>query len=353
MTMSESVHGKCGAPRFDRRRFLMAAAVMPWASALTGVPVTPKTHVFGQLPAPGTVERVFAAGAPAAVLAYVLGPEKLLGWPMQLSLEARNLLAPGTRDKPFIGHLTGRGSTMPMERLLALKPDVILDAGTVDATYLSTAEQVHARTGIPYVLIEGRLADTPYQLREAGRLIGVAERGEDLAGYAEKTLISCATAEVATQPSVYLARGADGLETAVRGSVNGEFIEAACGVNVAASFVGGGNLVRVSMEQIMAWAPDFIVTQHPEFYAYARQDPLWGGLQALKNKNLLLAPHLPFGWLDGPPGVNRLIGVAWFFSQMHRTSTRDYEIERVAEFHRLFYGFSPEASYLAHVLGLK
>ena len=331
----------------NRRDFLFALAALPLARPCFAASV-PGLHVFGTPPAPGRVRRVFAAGAPAAVLAYALAPDKLLGWPMPLSAEARALLAPAMRDKPFIGRLAGRGSTLPLEKLLALKPDLIVDAGTVDATYLSTAEQVHERTGIPYVLIDGRLADTPGQLREAGRLLGVAERGETLARYARTTLTVCGNIAAHSRPRVYLARGADGLETALPGSVNGEIIEAACGVNVATA--AGGNLARVSLEQLLAWAPEVIVTQYPEFYDRARQDPLWQRLPALKNGRLLLAPSLPFGWLDGPPGINRLIGVRWLTARLHGIAGQADWIEHAREFYRLFYGYAPERAQLAHLL---
>ena len=80
------------------------------------------------------MQRVFAAGAPAGVLLAALAPEKLLGWPMQLGVPARKLLGPVPAALPFLGRLSGRGSTVSMETLLQLQPDLILDAGTADAT---------------------------------------------------------------------------------------------------------------------------------------------------------------------------------------------------------------------------
>ena len=106
-------------------------------------------HAFGALPSPDRVRRVFAAGPPATVLVTVLAPEKLLGWSGAMSAEALSWLPPSLRELPVLGRLSGRGSTIPLEKLLALKPDLIVDAGTVDATYLSMAERVHRQTGIP------------------------------------------------------------------------------------------------------------------------------------------------------------------------------------------------------------
>src|SRR5581483_7079288 len=43
---------------------------------------------------PPKVERVYAAGPPAAVLVYTLCPEKLIGWPMKVAAGAEGYLAP-------------------------------------------------------------------------------------------------------------------------------------------------------------------------------------------------------------------------------------------------------------------
>lgn len=39
------------------------------------------------------------------------------------------------------------------------------------------------------------------------------------------------------------------------------------------------------------------------------QSPIWQNIQAVKQQQVLLFTGLPFGWLDGPPGINRLIGM--------------------------------------------
>ena len=102
---------------------------------------------FGALPANGEVRRVFAAGPPAGVLLAAVAPQKLLGWPMKLPAQARAWMGEPLADLPYLGRLAGRGSTMPLEALLELQPDLVLDSGTVDATYLSGTERLHRQTG--------------------------------------------------------------------------------------------------------------------------------------------------------------------------------------------------------------
>lgn len=332
----------------NRREFLALAAGMPWLSVSAADAPLAGVHVFGRLPQPDTVRRVFAAGAPAAVLVHALAPEKLLGWPWVLSAEALAMLAPAARSLPLLGRLAGRGSTMPLERLVVLAPDLIIDCGTVDANYLSVAERVHQQTGIAYVLIDGHLADSARQLRDAGHLLGVPARGEMLARHAQAALPACDAGRVPEASRVYLARAADGLETPLSGSVNAECIEAACASNVAR---GKGGLARVSLEQLLVWAPDAIVTQSAEFVARARQDASWQRVAAVRDGRLLLAPSLPFGWLDGPPGINRLLGVSWLHERLGKAQAVTDWIERAQDFHRVFYGHAPSRAQLARSLG--
>ena len=316
-----------------------------WAQAQTGATPSVIAATFGRLPSPARVQRVFAAGPPAGVLVAALAPEKLLGWPFPLSPQARQLLGPVTAGLPHRGRLAGRGSTVSVETLLQLQPDLILDAGTADATYVSGARRVSEQTGLPTVLVQGRLADHAAQLREVGNLLGVPERAALLAAHADATLALAAQVRadvpLAQRPRVYFGRSADGLETGLDGSINVEVLDFAAGRNVAAA-AGKGSLTRVSLEQILAWNPEVIVTQEPAFASRVRTDPLWRSLPAVQNGRVHCAPVLPFGWLDGPPGINRLIGVHWLLAHLHPThpAVRAQEALPLAvqRFYRLFYG---------------
>ncbi len=345
---------------FTRREWVLRmAASVPIAGAIArldapaqartpapnaGVATDSLIHLFGQ--AAAAPARLFAAGPPAGVLLACLAPERLLGWPMSLSDAARSWLPAAARDKPLLGRLAGRGSTVSLETLLRLKPDLVIDAGTVDETHASTARRVAEQTGLPYALVDGRLADSAAQLRQVGRLLGLDARGEALAAFADEALADAARLAPADggRPSVYLARGADGLETASAGAINAEIIEAAGGRNVA---VGGRpGVARVSMEQVLGWAPDWVLTQDRNFHRLAQTDAVWRTLRAVREGRLLLAPALPFGWLDGPPSVNRLPGVKWLAASLRRGQggARDALQQMSGDarrFYRLFYDVTP------------
>jgi iron complex transport system substrate-binding protein len=112
------------------------------------------------------------------------------------------------------------------------------------------------------------------------------------------------------RPRVYYGRGPQGLNTGLAGSISAEFIEQLGAVNVAAE-LGRGGLVQVSIEQVLRWNPDVVITIDSNFYAAARGHPLWRELPAISAGRIHLAPNVPFGWIDFPPSINRLIGLRW------------------------------------------
>ena len=293
----------------------------------------------GELPAPEAVQRVFAAGPPAAVFLYVLVPEKLLGWPMSLNAENLAYIHPDQQQLPFVGRLAGRGSTVSLETLLVLAPQLIVDVGNAGATHRSAAQRVTQKTDIATLQIEGLLAQTPQQLREAGALLGVRERAEQLARYSEKLLARAARfaqKQSAKPAKLYFARSYDGLETGLAGSIHSEVIELLGCENVAQQ-EGHKGIAQVSLEQLLIWQPDYLLAQDPEFVELAHTAPQWQTLNAVQSGQVYCAPKSPFGWLDGPPGVNRLLGVLWLMALLEGRLAGEQLQDEVAEFFSLFY----------------
>ncbi|MGZ3322187.1 MAG: iron ABC transporter substrate-binding protein, partial [Xanthobacteraceae bacterium] len=264
------------------------------------------------VPVPAQVERVFPAGPPAAILLYTLAPELLIGWPRTNRPEEREFLLPDVGGRPEVGRITGRGNTANLEVVLALKPDLILDVGSVNPTYVSLAERVQQQTGIPYALLDGRFDGISPAYRTLGALIGRPAQGEAFARSAEDmiTTITRRIAAIAPErrPRVYYARGRRGLETGLGGSINVETIEL-----IARNVAGGtrGGLANVSIEQVLLWDPEVIITIDQDFAADVPNDPAWASVAAVRTRRVHLSPKLPFGWVDFPPSVNRLIGLWW------------------------------------------
>ena len=289
---------------------------------------------------PDRIERVFAAGPPASILLYILAPDRMTGWPNPPTAEERPFIAERYRDLPALGRLTGRGGTANLEVVLKAKPDLILDFGSVRDTYVSLADNVQEQTKVPYILVDGRLEATPAALRLLGNVLDHGQRAEQLASYVEATFaeIDAALAAIPVDrwPRVYLARGPDGLETGVVGSINTEIIERAGGRNVAEA-AGQRGLVRASMEQVILADPAIIITWDRNFFERVAKDPLWAGIRAVREGRVHLAPTAPFGWIDRPPSVNRVIGLKWLAGLFYPDRFPENLRETTRTFYRLFY----------------
>jgi iron complex transport system substrate-binding protein len=300
---------------------------------------------------PAKVTRVFPAGPPAAIMLYTLAPELLIGWPRANRPEEIEFLLPDIGVRPEIGRITGRGNTANLEAVLALKPDLILDVGSTSNTFVSLAERVREQTGIPYALLDGRFGAVPESYRTLGELIGHRDAAQDRARYAENVFATIAK-RIATiapekRPRVYYARGPRGLETGLGGSINVETLEMVA-QNVAGDTRGG--LANISIEQVLLWNPDVIITIDQDFAANVRKDQAWSSIAAVQSGRVHLSPKLPFGWVDFPPSVNRLMGLWWLAKILYPQLFPEDLNALTREFYKRFYHVSISDAQLARVL---
>jgi iron complex transport system substrate-binding protein len=300
---------------------------------------------------PAQVARVFPAGPPAAILLYTLAPDLLLGWPRANRPEECVYMLPHVCRRPEVGRLTGRGNTANLETVIALKPDLILDVGSTRDTFVSLANRTQEQTGIPYALLDGRFDAIPATYRKLGDLTGRQADAEKLAEYSDTTLktITGRIAGIAPgqRPRVYYARGPRGLVTGLGGSINVETIEL-----LAQNVAGGthGGLANVSIEQVLLWNPEVIVTIDQDFAASVRNDPAWSSISAVKNGRVHLSPKMPFGWVDFPPSVNRLIGLWWLGKILYPEKFPEELTKLTRDFYTLFYHKTPTTEQIDHVL---
>lgn len=252
---------------------------------------------------------VLAAGQPAALLIWAVARERLAGWPRKPSAEALTALPAEAATLPELGGLAGPGRQAALEAVAALKPGLILDYGDTDPQNVELGRRVQARINVPWTLIDGALSRIPDAFRQAGRLLDASARGEELAEDAEGILERWRAAPAG--PSFYYARGSDGLETGFHGALATEVLEGARWTNVA---VGGTDIGRVTREQVVAWNPEVLVTLDEGFARMALHDDVWRRRPDGSLRRILLLPDRPFGWIDRPPSVNRLLGCAWMAS---------------------------------------
>jgi len=325
--------------------FRWNSALILLALAWLAVPAQAEDRLFAdgagrQVHVPQHVARVFAAGSPAAITIFALAPDALLGWTEPVRTEEKPFLPLRYAELPSLGRLTGRANTANVESVLAARPDIILDLGDVDPTHVSLAQRTQDQTGLPYLIFDGSFERTPELLERLGVLLDLEGEARPLAEYARRTLAELkdgmARVPASRRPRVYYARGLDGLETALEGSINTEMLSYVGAINVARS-PERHNTATVSPEQILGWDPEVVITMDERFYHAIWTHPLWGGVKAVREKRVYLLPRLPFGWFDSPPALNRLMGVRFLATTLYPDIfPRDLR-ETTADFYRRFY----------------
>jgi len=290
---------------------------------------------------PDQIQHVLPAGPPAAVLLEAIAPDLMVGWPGPLSDEARALL-PDSANHPRIPRLTSRDDVS--DKIKALKPDLILDYGEVTPRYFDLVQATQQKTGIPTLLFAGALDNIPRALREVGAILHREARAETLATYAESMLalpVLPLPASLGAHPRVLYARGADGLTvTAPDTDVTEVFKH--LGWNVIAPD-GNGTFRTSSIEAIAALDPDILIFSDPAMRATLMHPDAWKSVRAIREGHALVAPALPFGWIEEPPSINRLLGLA--FLSGHEPATI------AATFYAVVYGRALTPLQLDAVLG--
>jgi iron complex transport system substrate-binding protein len=275
--------------------------VLAWSGGAAAAEIVDATERSVQIP--DHIARVVPAGPPAAVLLEAIAPDLMAGWPSSMGNGARALLPPDAAKLPQIPRVTGREDVS--EQIKALKPDLILDYGAVTPRYAEVARMTQQRTGIPTILLDGALPKIPDTFRHLGAILHREERAEVLARFAEALLALPASS---IHPRVLYARGPDGLiATAPNTDVTEVFTQ--LGWKVVAP-EGSGTFRPTSVDAIRTLDPDMLVFADPAMQQ-AIQTDAWKSVRAVRDGHVLISPSLPFGWVEEPPSINRLLGLAW------------------------------------------
>jgi iron complex transport system substrate-binding protein len=73
-------------------------------------------------------------------------------------------------------------------------------------------------------------------------------------------------------------------------------------------------------------------------------------LRAVHERRVFLSPNNPFGWVDSPPGINRLLGVRWLAGRLYPTTFPDDLREVTRDFYAAFLHIDLNASQLDQLL---
>ena len=69
--------------------------------------------------------------------------------------------------------------------------------------------------------------------------------------------------------------------------------------------------LAATIEAIRTLDPDMLVFSDPAMTETLAHSEAWKAVRAVREGHALVSPSLPFGWVEEPPSINRLIGLAW------------------------------------------
>lgn len=282
-------------------------------------------------------EKVFATTPIGTIILYSIDPDKIIGWNYDLKEGEKEFILEEYHDLPNLGG-AGR-EAINTEELLKLDPDVIISMGETNEGLIDI--------GKPVVYLDDSLESLPEVYEILGKVLGEEERAVKLAKYCRETIdyVEEKSSEISEEDrvGVYYAEGPNGLETEPAGSYHGVVLDKVGGKNVAeVSEINNKGKSEVSIEQIISWDPEVIISWDDErggYYSGILEDEAWGGISAVKNKDVYEIPNKPFNWFDRPPTVNRILGLKWLGNLLY-PEIYDYIIEdEVREFYKEFYHY--------------
>jgi iron complex transport system substrate-binding protein len=289
-----------------------------------------------EVPLPVRVSRVFAAGAPAEVLLYTLVPDMLVGRNRVPEGEAVEYFPAAYRTPVFIRQLPEVDNPAADAELLALRPDMYVDYGTVHGDYIASVEAVQRRTRVSGIILDGALTRISETYRRLGAALGVRERGEHLATAAGRILTKYRSALSSSSPRVYLACSADGFVPCLEDGSAGEQLQWLGGVNVAGTRATAPRR-PLTIDEIRALSPHVIVVAGGASAAVKlRTSAAWQSLDAVAAGRVYAYPVLPYNWGPRPPSVNRLPGIVWL---AYTVRGRPFDAEFDADIRSIFKDF--------------
>jgi iron complex transport system substrate-binding protein len=316
---------------------------------------------------PDRPQRVFASTKLGCTLLYTLNPAWIVAQNSLATDAELEFLSPKFLALPVLGGWFSSGTKVNLEEVLHVNPDLIVIATFLPARRELTINQVRKIEQvlrIPVVVVDGTLESLPATYRFLGTVLGETARAEQLASYAETTLVEIGERARAIPADrvvrVYYADGEDGFMTSSSGSIHTRLIDLVGGHNVSTlgNKMGGDKPNMVSPEQLLIWNPDLIIAYHdygtePGDSTGNRfqNDPRLKSITAVKKHQIYDAPYRPFNLMDHPPTINRLLGLKWMGHLLY-PEFYPYDLPKaVAEFYRLFYRIEMSPAQAEAALG--
>lgn len=119
------------------------------------------------------------------------------------------------------------------------------------------------------------------------------------------------------------------------GTIIDDWIKVAGGQNAVTESTKGNAQAQFSMEQVLAWNPDVIITGKAGEAEQILADPNWQSIKAVQDKKVYVNPKGVFGW--DRYGVEELLQVQWAAATLHPELFKDLDIEKkVKDFYKTY-----------------
>lgn len=299
-----------------------------------------------QVTIPATINKVYYTSPIGQIMVYVLAPDKMAGWTMQLTDNEKKYILPQYRDLPFLGGLQMNGK-INSEALVKAAPDIILNVGSdpAKADDISTSDKMQQQLNIPVIFVNGNINNTEQALTFLGQLLGAEDKAKEIIAYCNKTMeeVTKATKDIPADKKVrvYYAEGPKGLATEPSGSPHAQLLDILNMTNVAkVELAGQSGMSNCSLEQVLSWNPDVILSWGVDqggAYDLILSSPDWKNINAVKNKKVYEIPNYPFNWVDRPPSISRYLGLKWLTATLYPDQYKIDMVKETQDFYKVFY----------------
>ena len=291
---------------------------------------------------PSVVTKVAPSGSMSSAFLVSFDPNLFVGVTNKPSNVEKEFFGDDFAALPILGTFYGKKANLNKEALIVANPEVVIDIGeikgSVDAMK-KDLDKLQEDIGIPVIFIESYLQNIGNTYRRLGEALGYRDRGNALASFADEA-VSYANETLkkveSEKKNFYYATGTDGLNAIPKGNFHAEILETIGGNNVVDTTISSGNN-QINLEELYKLPVDNIFLLDENAYNTVITNKEWSYLPAVNSGSVYKVPYVLFPLIDGPPAVNRIIGIYYAINKLYpEYNTKDY-ISKAKEFYNLFY----------------
>jgi len=231
-----------------------------------------------------------------------------------------------------------------IEEIMRMKPDiVIIGVFLSSGANVSRYQNMSERSQIPFVIIDLDLEKLDDSLIFLGELLDKEDIAVQCADFVRTVYSIAADCRNMTplQGNVYLATRSAGLISAPANTTHTQVFALLNIPVVTKGELNAQGFTTVSIEQVIAWNPDYIFclgSGESNPYRHILKSGIWRGIRAVKQRQIYSVPSDPYPWIDMPPSVNRIPGIIWLANIFYGRQA-EQTMQDITTFYRLFYQY--------------